>query len=130
MREAIICDDEGGRTISNIHDEELWVALESLLLILRTGSNFVPNGILEKWKTPHHQVSASEVYAWRASMEEIKNCDLAAKCAAKREDSLYSLMIDKPTMLKISGEITNALMHAYNSRHKISFNQNASKVPS
>lgn len=130
MREAIVCDDEGGRTISNVHDEELWTALESLLFILRTDSNFAPKETLEKWKTPHHLVSAKELYAWRAFMEEIKNCELVAKCATRREDPLYSLMIDKPAMLKISGEITNALMHAYNSRHRITFTQSASKVPS
>lgn len=85
--------------------------------------------ILYAWKEGHHHALAKEQYAWRSALEEIKNSDLSSKCAdVKREDAV--LMADKPVMLKIAGEITNALMHSYTSRHKISFVQRTSNVPS
>lgn len=129
MRKVIVCEDEGGRALSNDHDIDLWNALDLLVNILKTSSD-LPTEVLEAWKSPRHPVSAREVYAWRAAMEEIKNSELVARCAGRKNDPLYGLMTDKPAMLKISGEITNALMHGYNSRHKITYTQSVSNVPS
>ena len=129
MRKVIVCEDEGGRALSNDHDIDLWNALDLLVNILKTSSD-LPTEALEAWKSPRHSVSAREVYAWRAAIEEIKNSELAARCTGRKNDPLYGLMTDKPAMLKISGEITNALMHGYNSRHRITYTQSVSKVPS
>jgi hypothetical protein len=126
---SISCDDESGLVLSNWRALEVWEALEKLIAILLKDSGFSTFDMLYAWKEKHHQALAKEPYVWRAAIEEIKNSDLTAKCSkvANREEA--TLMSDKPTMLKIAGEVTNSLMHSYTSRHKLSFAQRASNVP-
>lgn len=121
--------NESGTILSNWRSLETWGSLERLIGILLKDSNFSSHETLYAWKDGQHLALAKEPYAWRAALEEIKNSDLSTKCAdVSREDAV--LLADKPTMLKIAGEITNALMHSYTARHKISFVQRASNVPS
>jgi hypothetical protein len=120
---VIICDDEGGMALSNERGMKVWKALDDLLLRLLSDTQFADESTLYSWqKEPRHSASAKEPYAWRAALEEIKNTDLTSKCESFREDSeKFIVMTDKPTMLKVAGEITSCLLHSYTSRHKISF---------
>jgi hypothetical protein len=126
---AIICDDESV-VLSNTRASEIWNSLDSLIRVLLEYSKFAEETLLWSWKEKSHRASAKEPYAWRAVLEEIKNSDLTAKCEEFRGTDEFILMTDKPTMLKIAGEITSALLHSYTSRHSISFVQSVSKVPS
>ena len=107
----------------------MWNALERLIAILLKDSSFSSQETLYAWKEGEHRALAKEPYAWRAALEEIKNSDLSAKCVGLSKQEII-LMADKPAMLKIAGEITNALMHSYTLRHKISFVQRMSNAPS
>ncbi len=126
---ALSCDDEPGLVLSNWRALEVWGALEKLIQILLKDSNFSNFKVLYAWKENRHLALAKEPYAWRAAIEEIKNSDLTAKCAMIENREEAALMSDKPTMLKIAGEITNSLMHSYTARHKLNFSQRVSKVP-
>ena len=88
------------------------------------------NRILYAWKEQHHRATAREPYAWRAVLEEIKNSDLGSKCADLQGKEEFVLMTDKPTMLKIAGEITSSLLHSYLFETPDLFVQSVSKVPS
>jgi hypothetical protein len=127
---ALSCDDESGLVLSNWHALEVWRTLEKLIQILLKDSDFSTHDALYSWKEDHHQALAKEPYAWRAAIEEIKNCDLNAKCSSVENREEANLMSDKPAMLKLAGEITNSLMHSYSARHKLSFTQRISKIPS
>ena len=126
---ALCCEDESGLVISNWRTLEVWEALEKLIRILLRDSDFSNFSVLYAWKESHHLAQAKEPYAWRAAIEEIKNSDLTAKCEEIENREEATLMSDKPTMLKIAGEITNSLMHSYTARHKLNFAQRASNVP-
>lgn len=126
---AISCDAEASLALSNKHSLELWQSLEKLIGILVDSSHFSTFAELYEWKQPHHLAKAKEPYSWRAALEEIKNSDISVKCA-NVSGELRVLMTDKPAMLKIAGEITNSLLHSYTSRHKLTFGQCISKVPS
>ncbi|MGA2875227.1 MAG: hypothetical protein ABSE82_06775 [Nitrososphaerales archaeon] len=126
---ALVCDDESGLVLSNWRALEVWSALEKLIQMLLKDSDFSNFKVLYSWKENHHLAVAKEPYAWRAAIEEIKNSDLTAKCAMIENREEATLMSDKPTMLKIAGEITNGLMHSYAARHKLNFSQRVSKVP-
>jgi hypothetical protein len=132
-RYVIVCNDEN-RPISNVRSEEMWSTLDDLIALLVEYSDFADVNMLFSWKKKaNHNVSPKEVYAWRAALEEIKNSNLFEKSQKFLADNeKFVLITDKPTMLKIAGEITNCLQHSYTSRHKISFvtNQSASKDPS
>lgn len=126
---ALSCYDERGLVLSNWRSLELWTALERLVSILLRDSDFSNMDSLYAWKHGHHQALAKEPYAWRAVIEEIKSSDLAVRCAEVQSVEDASVMSDKPTMLKIAGEITNSLMHSYTARHKLDFVQRTSNVP-
>lgn len=130
---SIECTDES-RALSNARSDHLWSTLDDLIVVLLRYSNFSTEDLLFSWKTEErHLASAREVYAWREALEEIKNSDLGSKCSEFHSDrEKFVLITDKPAMLKIAGEITNSLLHSYNSRHRISFepDQRASNVPS
>lgn len=100
-----------------------------MISILLKDSSFSSVENLYAWKGSKHLASAKEPYAWRAALEEIKDSDLSAKCQSESREAAV-IMADKPTMLKIAGEITNALLHSYTARHKVSFVQRTSNVPS
>jgi len=127
---AIICEDESGLALSNEHSRDIWDSLQDLMTVLLKDSKFADESILSSWKETYHRATAKEPYAWRAALEEIKNSDLGAKCSEFRGNEEFVLMTDKPTMLKIAGEITTSLLHSYSSRHRTSFVQSVSKVPS
>lgn len=127
---ALSCDDESGKILSNWHSIEIWSALERLAKVLFDESNFSRFNELFTWKESRHIALAREPYAWRAAIEEIKAADIVARCAGEKNREVMNLMSDKPAMLKIAGEITNSLMHSYTSRHRMSFVQRVSKVPS
>lgn len=123
------CEVEPSRILSNWRSLDIWQALEKLIIILLKDSGFSSFQTLYAWKQAKHLALANEPYAWRAALEEIKNSDLSVMCAGvPPEDSV--LMADKPVMLKVAGEITNALMHSYDARHRVSFVQRTSNVPS
>ncbi|MCL5067351.1 MAG: hypothetical protein M1368_03235, partial [Thaumarchaeota archaeon] len=103
--------------------------LERLIEILNENSHFSTVEVLNAWKEQHHVARANEPYAWRAAIEEIKNSDLSVKCAKVDAES-RTIITDKPTMLKIAGEITNSLLHSYSTRHKVTFGQYVSNDPS
>jgi len=127
---AIICDDESGLILSNERPSDIWDSLQDLMRVLLKDSKFADESLLFSWNESHHQATAKEPYAWRAALDEIKNSDLGAKCGEFRGREEFVLMTDRPTMLKIASEITSALLHSYSSRHRISFVQSVSKVPS
>jgi hypothetical protein len=127
---ALSCDNESGLILSNWRSLEHWNSLEKLLVILLKDSSFAKYDQLYAWKRGHHLALAKEPYAWRGAIEEIKNSNLVAKCSSMENREEASMMCDKPTMLKIAGEITNGLMHSYTSRHRLNFIQRVSKVPS
>ena len=124
-----MCDDEGNSPLANTHAREIWVSVQKLLEILVEDSQFSSMHTLFAWKERlHYRVTAKEAYAWRSAIEEIKNNDLVEKCKGlNASESL--LMEDKPAMLKIAGETTNALLHSYTRGHAITF-QKDSNVPS
>ena len=109
----ISCDDEGNLSLSNKHEEEIWMSVQKLLGILVKDSQFTSMQTLFLWKEkPHHRASAKEAYSWRVAIEEIKNNYLVEKCKGL-SPSERLLLADKPAMLKIAGETTNALLHSY-----------------
>lgn len=126
---ALCCVDESQAILSNWRSLELWDSLERLITLLLKEASFSSLQTLYAWKEGGHQALSKEPYAWRTALEEIKNSDLSAKCANESRENAV-LMADKPTMLKIAGEVTNALMHSYTLRHKITFIQRTSNVPS
>ncbi|MHB8567324.1 MAG: hypothetical protein ACYC7D_10325 [Nitrososphaerales archaeon] len=128
VRFSIICDDED-LILSNVRSDYLWRTLETLIEILSSDSDLPSISTLMSWKDPHRRAVAKDPYSWRSVIDLIKNSDLSAKCAGRTPDELV-LLTDKPTMLKIAGEITSALMHSYNLSHRITFaSQIESKVP-
>jgi hypothetical protein len=131
---GIVCVNEQSLVISNSRTGNFWNTLDELVSILLTNSNFSTETLLFSWKKePHHLATPKELYAWRSTLDEIKNSDLGLICERLKEyDEKHVLITDKPTMLKIAGEVTNSLLHSYTSRHRISFVQlqNESKVPS
>ena len=120
MKKAISCDAES-RLISNEHPDEIWDAFQQMMELLVKQTQFANPDILFAWKEAHHQASAKEPYVWRGALDELKNSDLSILCGDARGQENFVLMADKPTMLKIGGEITNSLMHSYTSRHRITF---------
>ena len=100
----------------------MWGALDLLLTILVRDSSFASLDVLLSWKGDHHLANAREPYAWRSAIEEIKNSDLRKKCESVDQDRLV-VITDRPLMLKIAGEVTNALFHSYNTGHRLSFNE-------
>jgi hypothetical protein len=121
LKHAINCDTEL-RLLSNEHPSEIWDSFQLMMDYLVEQTKFAKPEILFAWKQPHHQAEAKEPYTWRSALDELKNSDLTALCSGARGREDFVLMTDKPTMLKIGGEITNSLMHSYTSRHKITFN--------
>lgn len=126
---ALCCVEESGLALSNWHSLELWNSLEKLTGILLRDSNFSSFNYLYAWKEGDHLAMAKEPYAWRAAIEKIKDSDLATKCESVKNREEAILMSDKPAMLKLAGEIANALMHSYTARHKLNFTHRISNVP-
>lgn len=128
---SISCVDEGGLHLSNSHEEEMWNSIQKLLELLVRETQFSSMQTLFAWKeNKGHRASAREAYAWRGAIEEIKNNDLMKVTSSLKPEEV-TLIADKPAMLKMAGEITNALLHSYGKMHLIRFGtQKDSNVPS
>jgi hypothetical protein len=124
---AIRCDSEPGVILSSDLESEAWDAIETLVNSLNSRGQIVGNLFL--WKSnKSHIAKAKETYAWRAVIDLIKENDLGKLGqeieleALKNSNSHPSqLLRSKPIMLRVAGEITNALIHSYNNRHAITF---------
>ncbi len=127
---AIRCESEQGLVLSNEIEQEAWEAIERLIPLLVKDEAFI--GYLFSWKgRPSSTASARETYSWRRAIDLIKESDLGEKCNASKENPrIVILMKSKPIMLRMAGEITNALLHSYNLGHKITFFQSSRTVPS
>ncbi len=130
QRFAITCDDENGAVLSNKSELSTWQALEGLVGIFKEKSLVGSFDAFIAMKISGHAASARETYAWREVLEAIKNNDLKELCAGFKDQMIQSLIMDRPVMLKIAGEVTNALMHSYNLKHKITFSQISPNDPS
>lgn len=127
---TIRCDNEQGLVISSEMEEEAWKAIERLMPLLRQDRTFLES--LFSWKQKASTIaSARETYSWRGAIDLIKENDLGEKCGSLKEDpEILFLMKSKPIMLRMAGEITNALIHSYNLQHRITFTQRVSAEPS
>jgi len=128
----ITCDDENDLLLSNEHTKDIWTSFEKLMLMLVNDDKFSSMDTLFAWKgQAGYKATSREAYAWRNAIEEIKNSNLMDIGKGLSESELL-LVADKPAMLKVAGEVTNALLHSYTRGHAITFRaaQNDSKVPS
>lgn len=130
VRCGIRCNSEKGLLLSSEMESQAWQAIEGLMPVLGEDPSFT--ALLFAWKRELESLaSARESYAWRKAIDMIKENDLGEKCKSlKMDESVLSLMKSKPIMLRVAGEITNALIHSYSLRHKIAFVQIASTEPS
>ncbi len=118
---AIRCDEEQ-TILSSKMDKTAWVSIEKLVACLNHDPSSPANGQMFGWMSKGYLANARDAYGWRRAIERIKEEDLAAVIARYGEGAA-SLAKSKPIMLKIAGEITNALIHSYQDRHRISFVQ-------
>ncbi len=126
---VIVCLDESiSPELSNRRSEEIWKALETLVsTLVKEEEGLLPGttseGLLFAWKTSsEHKVSAKEAYAWRGVIEGIKSADLYTLASKMTNDPETAVLLrDRPAMLKVAGEIANALFHSYTAGHSISF---------
>ncbi|MHB1908944.1 MAG: hypothetical protein ACYCQJ_08745 [Nitrososphaerales archaeon] len=110
---AIKCESENV-LISNKIEEKAWDSIHELLKSLKADTH----NFLFVWQhEQNHFANAREVYAWRDVIESIKASELS-EIDSKLTNSLLK---SKPIMLRLAGEIANALIHSYNNKHKISF---------
>jgi hypothetical protein len=117
---------EENKIISSSIEEDGWISIRNVLLRLTGRENCE---LLFSWKDRKSIATAKEVYAWRRAIDVIKEHDLAKELGPVTRDS-PALMKSRPIMLKIAGEITTALMHSYDNRHRIFVIQSSSTVPS
>lgn len=124
---AIRCENESGLTLSSEMEVEAWTAIVTLVGFLNRGTEAKD---LFLWKDrKSHLANARETYAWRGVIDSIKESDLArigVEIDAERKVGgspplPAPLIRSKPIMLRMAGEITNALIHSYNNRHSITF---------
>jgi hypothetical protein len=120
---AFICDSEENLVLTSKFEDEAWRALELLVNSLGEDNDSKSrNPDLFSWRNGGaHQAFAKEVYAWREIIETIKSLDL--ENLALKHDDWSALAKSKPIMLRVAGEITAALLHSYDKRHKITFSQ-------
>ena len=122
-RFAIRCDTEGGTVLSSEIEVDAWDAIEQLISFLNKEN---AKGMFN-WKSRDRRTEAREVYAWRSSIDLIKDSDLSV---VDISGVVSPLTRSKPIMLRMAGEITNALLHSYNLGHRITFFQCDEKEPS
>jgi hypothetical protein len=131
---AIRCDTESRSLISSKIEAEAWDSISSLAEFLERERYPSVKESLFGWRDQEaHLASARETYAWRGVIESIKAADLSeitAQIEKIGNVSPFSLTKSKPIMLRIAGEITNALLHSYTNHHKITFFQCDLKDPS
>jgi hypothetical protein len=113
-------------------DNVAWVSIETLVRSLGSKSGGADPKLFG-WKERGYLAQPKDPFTWRRIIDEIKDKDLsfiASTLDGEQEERVASLMKSKPIMLKIAGEITNALYHSYQNRHKISLVQIESMDPS
>jgi hypothetical protein len=129
-RFGIVCRSEADLLLTSKWEEEILTSLETLCRLLDKNKN-VGNESLERMKNSHLLAGARDFYAWRQFIEAIKEASLNSVAdKARVDEGSKRLLTDRPLMLKIAGEITNALFHSYNMKHVISMSQTVSKEPS
>lgn len=123
-RFAIRCESEGGLILSSELEADAWQSIDLLAAFLEERKNPSANSMLFSWKLEEaHYAKAKEVYAWRGVIDSLKQADLS-ECHSSIKSSKgksFPLIQSKPIMLRVAGEITNALLHSYNNRHMMSF---------
>ncbi len=125
---SIKCLDENSRTLSSEMELRAWDSIEFLVKTL-LGQEPPKQKELFGWKyEKSHVATASESYGWRSAIDYIKGANLSDLGGQEEEkaaiDSQFSLVRSKPIMLRLAGEITNALLHSYDNRHRLSFSVN------
>jgi hypothetical protein len=130
---AIRCDSESETLISSKMEAQAWDAISALVQFLEHETYPAMKKSMFSWKNHEaYLANARETYAWRDVIDLIKASDLAeVSLQLEREERTFlSLVKSKPIMLRMAGEITNALLHSYTNRHRITFFQCDSKDPS
>lgn len=130
---TIRCDTESGVLISSQMEAEAWDSIFTLVQFLERDKYASVKRALFSWKDQEaYLANAKETYAWRGVIDSIKAVDLsevASQLESEGKNS-SSLVRSKPIMLRVAGEITNALLHSYTSQHRITFFQCDSSDPS
>jgi hypothetical protein len=129
---AIRCENESQTLISNRIEGEAWDSIESLAEFLEREKYPSVKEAMFLWRYEEsHLASARETYAWRGFIDLIKSSDLAEIASRMKRvgTTSFSLVRSRPIMLRITGEITSALLHSYTNRHRITFFQCDSKEP-
>jgi hypothetical protein len=126
---ALKCEEEQ-TVLSSRMEASAWHAIEKLAGRLSGDLSESDRTSLSSWKSQDHMALAKEIYFWRRAIDLIKDTDLSSIIWQPSEDEMKGLMKSKPVMLKIAGEITNALMHSHQNRHRVSFFQIESVEPS
>jgi len=130
---AFSCESENGMLLSNKIELEAWDSIENLVSRLTGDDHVSPRDSLFSWRTnPSHSASAKETYRWREVIDSIKTANLESTFdeVEKQAKRQFPLIKSRPVMLRIAGEITNALLHSYSYKHKIRFSQCDSIEPS
>lgn len=124
---AFKCETEKGLVITSTLEEAAWKAVEELVVFLIGNESNSKGEELFSWKKEKgHQANAKETYAWRNVIESIKTIDLESLSSdggQEKEGSVSGLRRSRPIMLRVAGDITNALIHSYDNRHRITFFQ-------
>jgi hypothetical protein len=126
---AIRCDSESQSLISSKIEREAWDSIQRLaeFLVQKEKSPAVRNSLFAWREQKAHLADARETYAWRGLIDSIKAADLSEAALQMQRNQKYtrasSLVTSKPIMLRIAGEITNALLHSYTYKHRITFFQ-------
>ncbi len=121
---AIRCDTESGTLISSKIELEAWNAILAFVEILEHEKHIsVKQSLFYLMDHEAHLASAGETYAWRNVIDSIKASDLSeVSSRSKSHGATFSALVkSKPIMLRMAGEISNALLHSYTNRHKITF---------
>jgi hypothetical protein len=111
---------------------EAWNSIEKLVeaLGIQEESNISYEGrscgLFDWMEGENYLATARETYSWRRVIDSIKDADLTRldlQIQEKGRTQPTALVRSKPIMLRVAGEITNALIHSYARQHKIRFAQ-------
>ncbi|MDH2899435.1 MAG: hypothetical protein PXY39_00530 [archaeon] len=119
--------------ISSKMEAQAWDSILTLVQFLERDKYASVKRSLFSWKDQEaYLVNAKETYAWRSVIDSIKAADLSevASQLEREGKNSSSLVRSKPIMLRVAGEITNALLHSYTNHHRITFFQCDSRDPS
>ncbi len=130
---TIRCDSESRILISSKMEAQAWDSILTLVQFLERDKYASVKRSLFSWKDQEaYLVNAKETYAWRSVIDSIKAADLSEVASQLQREGKNpsSLVRSKPIMLRVAGEITNALLHSYTIHHRITFFQCDSRDPS